>query len=526
MKKLLLLLSFSVIAFAQSAGVGQNWVLLGPTTLQSGAVANGNGTNMAVGGLSSAIFAVNCSVTCSGGTTINFEGSDASTNWAALSAVQVGTATIASAVVNQASGSVTFWQAPIGAFVNIRARISAYSAGTITVTATASAAPYDPKTLNGNLFVGGTTVDSNSGNKSAATVRVVLATDQPALTNKLLVTPDSVALPANQSVNESQINGVTPLMGNGVTGTGSQRVTIASDNTAFSVNATLSAETTKVIGTTRVLGNGGATIDSAPAATAPTNTVQVGGQFVTSPTTLTTGQAGALQLTAAQNLKTDHTTIGGTAFDTNSGNKSAGTQRMVIATDQPNLTTALNVALAANQSVNVAQVGGSNTSTAATGVQKVGVVGNAGAAFDAATGAAPPANGVLVTGLGSGATGGFLTAIPVCDSFFNINISTATTTLAVTGVSGRHVRICSINMVALAADNVGVISGTGATCGTGSAAIIGTTSATGWNFAANGGLTLGSGLGTVLRTVATGDSVCIITSAATQLSGSISYAIY
>lgn len=53
----------------------------------------------------------------------------------------------------------------------------------------------------------------------------------------------------NLSTNEAQINGVTPLMGNGVTGTGSQRVTIASDNTAFSVNATLSAETTKVIGT-------------------------------------------------------------------------------------------------------------------------------------------------------------------------------------------------------------------------------------------------------------------------------------
>lgn len=83
----------------------------------------------------------------------------------------------------------------------------------------------------------GTTTDTNSGVKSAGTLRVVLATDQPALTNKLLVTPDSVALPANQSVNVSQINGVTPLMGNGVTGTGSQRVTIASDNTAFSVNA-------------------------------------------------------------------------------------------------------------------------------------------------------------------------------------------------------------------------------------------------------------------------------------------------
>jgi hypothetical protein len=60
------------------------------------------------------------------------------------------------------------------------------------------------------------------------------------------------ALTANQSVNVAQINGVAPLMGNGVTGTGSQRVTIASDNTAFATNATLSAETTKVIGTVNV----------------------------------------------------------------------------------------------------------------------------------------------------------------------------------------------------------------------------------------------------------------------------------
>jgi hypothetical protein len=37
-----------------------------------------------------------------------------------------------------------------------------------------------------------------------------------------------------QPVNEAQINGVTPLMGNGVTGTGSQRITISSDNSPVS----------------------------------------------------------------------------------------------------------------------------------------------------------------------------------------------------------------------------------------------------------------------------------------------------
>lgn len=82
----------------------------------------------------------------------------------------------------------------------------------------------------------GTTTDTNSGTKSAGTLRVVLATDQPVLTNKLLVTPDSVALPANQSVNISQVNGVTVLMGAGNTGTGSQRVTIASDQAVIPVS--------------------------------------------------------------------------------------------------------------------------------------------------------------------------------------------------------------------------------------------------------------------------------------------------
>lgn len=101
-------------------------------------------------------------------------------------------------------------------------------------------------------------------------LRVSLA-DTPANGTKLLVTPDSVALPANQSVNISQINGTTPLMGTGIMGTGSPRVTIASDNdpltvkqaTAGNLNATvvgtgtfvtqstLAAETTKVIGVTR-----------------------------------------------------------------------------------------------------------------------------------------------------------------------------------------------------------------------------------------------------------------------------------
>lgn len=109
-------------------------------------------------------------------------------------------------------------------------------------------------------------------------------------TNALDVNLKTSAL-SNLSTNVAQINGVTPLMGNGVTGTGSQRVTIASDNTAFSVNATLSAETTKVIGVVRNADGSGnlltstanaldVNIKTSAASNISTNTAQIGGTTI------------------------------------------------------------------------------------------------------------------------------------------------------------------------------------------------------------------------------------------------------
>jgi hypothetical protein len=151
-----------------------------------------------------------------------------------------------------------------------------------------------------------------------------------------------------------------------------------------------------------------------------------------------------------------------------------------------------------------------------------------------ATAAAPPGEATYIAGLTSGATAGFLAGITVCNTTTNIDIVTATTTLAITGVSGRHVYICALSLVTALANNVSIISGTTTTtpCDTSAVGIAGgVTAAEGYNFAANGGMTQGSGLGVIISTngpsgAATGDNVCIVTSAATQLSGSISYAIY
>lgn len=110
--------------------------------------------------------------------------------------------------------------------------------GTFAVQATLSA---------GSAVIGHVIVDSGSITANAGTN---LNTSLLALEGggNLATLAGGVSAAVYQD-NIKQINGVAPLMGNGVTGTGSQRVTISSDNTAFSVNATLSAETTKVIGT-------------------------------------------------------------------------------------------------------------------------------------------------------------------------------------------------------------------------------------------------------------------------------------
>lgn len=127
---------------------------------------------------------------------------------------------------------------------------------------------------------------------------------------KLLVTPDSVALPANQSVNVAQVNGVTTLTGTGVAGTGTQRVTLSNTDPCMSpdiaklsapINIT-SATTTSLVsvsGSTVVYVCGFAVTINQEATTADTIAFEYGtGAACTSPTLLT-GTFGAGGVTAA-----------------------------------------------------------------------------------------------------------------------------------------------------------------------------------------------------------------------------------
>jgi hypothetical protein len=185
-----------------------------------------------------------------------------------------------------------------------------------------------------------------------------------------------------------------------------------------------------------------------------------------------------------------------------------------------------------NASVNLAQVNGSTVATAATGIAKVGLTDGTGNAINStsnslnvAVQSVPSNQSVNVAQVG----GTVVVAEPCqtnAKSYLNIN-QTANAQL-VAGTSGKKIYVCSINLVTATAQNIALVEGTGTTCGTGTAGVTGfggSTAATGWNLAANGGLTYGSG-GFALGAEGTAaDNLCLFQSSTGQVSGGLSYVV-
>jgi len=108
-----------------------------------------------------------------------------------------------------------------------------------------------------------------------------------------------------------------------------------------------------------------------------------------------------------------------------------------------------------------------------------------------------------------------------CPNYIAIS-QTADTTL-VSGTASQYFYICSIILVAGAAEVVSLWEGTGTACGTGSAAILGsTTEANGLSVSANGGFSAVSGV-PFLRTATTANDLCLRQSGTSRVSGVITY---
>jgi len=98
-----------------------------------------------------------------------------------------------------------------------------------------------------------------------------------------------------------------------------------------------------------------------------------------------------------------------------------------------------------------------------------------------------------------------------------INIATAATTQLVAAVSGSAIYVTSWDIIAGGAGNFQLVYGTGALCATGQVALTGA-----YPLTAQNGIAKGSGAGAVLK-IPVSNALCAVTSAAVQMSGSVSY---
>jgi hypothetical protein len=106
----------------------------------------------------------------------------------------------------------------------------------------------------------------------------------------------------------------------------------------------------------------------------------------------------------------------------------------------------------------------------------------------------------------------------------NAAISQTATARLVTGMEGKRIFVCYARFVAGAAEIVSLTEGTGTTCGTGTKAVSGsTTAANGESYAANGGASAGTGLGTIAVTANPGADLCLAQSGSQRVSGNITF---
>jgi hypothetical protein len=120
------------------------------------------------------------------------------------------------------------------------------------------------------------------------------------------------------------------------------------------------------------------------------------------------------------------------------------------------------------------------------------------------------------TGLPTGGTssGGNLVQ---ASSSTAINISSATTTQLIAGVSGQKIYVTAWDVIAGGTGQIALEFGTGTNCGAGTTTLTGA-----YPLTAQNGIAKGSGIGPIFI-VPSGNSLCALTSAAVQMSGSVSY---
>src|SRR6267142_238102 len=102
----------------------------------------------------------------------------------------------------------------------------------------------------------------------------------------------------------------------------------------------------------------------------------------------------------------------------------------------------------------------------------------------------------------------------LCDNYTPVSAA-ANTQIVTAGNANMFVYVCSYNFNAGAADIFSMVEGTGSTCGTGTKAMVGNSTAVGGlSLATNGTINFGGGNGAVTRTTVAGNNVCLLVTTA------------
>jgi len=344
-------------------------------------------------------------------------------------------------------------------------------------------------------------------------------------------------------IDNQSIAGNTISTGVGASGTGTQRVAaLLHDGTDTAQVTATAGGSLQVECTSGCGGSGGTSIADDAAFTPGTTSVTPAGAMFddVTPDSVNEGDAGVVRMSANRNL---YTTIRDAAGNERGANVNASNE--------------LQVAITANSAVNVAQINGvtplmgaGNTGTGSPRVtiatDQAALAGMGIYVEDAAETAGgnlsmsgtvrrdTAASSAGTTGdnatLNTDASGLLWTrTIDACSSgaktFLPISISTATTTEITPSLAGASTNyyVCSLVLVTAAANNVALTDDDTDNCASVTSGLAGgTTAASGFNMAANSGLTFGNGTGSIFKTNGTNRVVCLVTSAATQLSGVMS----
>jgi hypothetical protein len=228
-------------------------------TLQNAAAANGNGSTHSVASYGTTVF----SITGSFSATVNFEVSaDGGTTWYALSCYAIG----GSDIVTTATAAGLFRANSTGCD-QVRARISGYASGNVTVKARSTNAPMSNRTVKlgtGTNNIGDVDVLTVPADPFGVNADAASATGSISAKLRHLAATGiagATALPAGTNnigdVDVLTVNGQAPAFGSGVRGSAVQRVTVATDDVVQTIGSfiTCSTDVTRPADTTAYAAN-------------------------------------------------------------------------------------------------------------------------------------------------------------------------------------------------------------------------------------------------------------------------------